>query len=94
MFEGTMLFVFNALLLLPLFTLITFIVTWVNFNWWTALLYIALFPLLMVFAWKYKEWVKGTVRDIRYHMASSSVVNKIRTLKQRIGKKLDTLLKK
>ena len=91
MFEGTMLFVFNALLLLPLFGLITLIATWVNVSWWAGLIYVALFPALMIFAWKYKEWVKGTIREIRYQMATSSMVGKIRSLKQRIGETLKGL---
>lgn len=94
MFEGTMLFVFNALLLLPLFALITFIVMWVNVTWWAGLIYVALFPALMLFAWKYKEWVKNTIRDIRYQMATSSTISQIRTLKQRITDKLNIILKK
>lgn len=94
MFEGTMLFVFNALLLLPLFAIITFIVTWVNIDWLTALIYVSLFPELIIFAWKYKEWVKSTVREIRYHMTSSLAINQIRNLKQRIEKKLNSLKKK
>ena len=94
MFEGTMLFVFNALLLLPLFALITFIVMWVNVNWWSGLVYIALFPALMLFAWKYAMWVKGTIHEIRYQMATSNVLGKIRSLKQHIGDKLHAMLKK
>ncbi|MBQ8867595.1 MAG: 1-acyl-sn-glycerol-3-phosphate acyltransferase [Bacteroidaceae bacterium] len=94
MFEGTMLFVFNALLLLPLSALITFIVMWVNVSWWSGLVYVALFPALMLFAWKYAMWVKGTIRDIRYQMAPSSVVGKMRSLKQRISDKLNAMLKK
>ena len=94
MFEGTMLFVFNALLLLPLFALITFIVMWVNVNWWSGLVYVALFPALMLFAWKYAMWVKGTIHEIRYQMATSNVLGKIRSLKQHIGDKLHAMLKK
>ena len=94
MFEGTMLFVFNALLLLPLFALITFIVMWVNVNWWSGLVYIALFPALMLFAWKYIAWVKATIRDLRHQMAPSNTISKMRALKQRIGNKLNILLKK
>lgn len=90
MFEGTMLFVFNALLLLPLFVVITFIITTLNYTWWIELLYVALFPALILFAWKYKEWVKTTIRQIRFHMTSSSVINKILTLRG----KIDSFIKK
>lgn len=88
MFEGTILYVFNALLLLPLCALITLIVVWTNASLWAALVYIALFPALMLFAWKYVKWVKGTLSDIRYQMATSATINRIRQLKKDIEKRL------
>lgn len=94
MFEGTVLYAFNVLFILPLCALITFIVMWINVNWWSGLVYIALFPALMLFAWKYIAWVKATIRDLRHQMAPSNTISKMRALKQRIGNKLNTLLKK
>lgn len=88
MFEGTILYAFNVLCILPLCALITFIIMTIQVNWWSGLIYIALFPILMLFAWYYKEWVKNTFREIRVHMANSVVINKIRTLKKNINHKI------
>ncbi len=93
MFEGTMLFVFNALLLLPLFIVITFVITTLNYTWWIGLFYVALFPALILFAWKYKEWVKTAIRQIRFHMTSSPVINKIHSLKGFIDFRIKELMK-
>lgn len=93
MFEGTILYAFNVLFILPLCALITFIVTWVNINWWAGLIYVALFPVLMLFAWKYKEWVKSTWRSLRFQMTPSVTIGKIRALKKRIGEKLKGMMK-
>ena len=84
MFEGTILYAFNALFILPLCALITFIVMWINVNWWSGLIYIALFPALILFAWKYITWGKSIVRELRYQMASSATINRISALKRNI----------
>lgn len=93
MFEGTVLYAFNVLFILPLCALITFIVMWVNVNWWSGLIYVALFPLLMLFAWKYASWVKSTWCRLRYQMASSDTISKIRVLKTRVGEYLNKWMK-
>ena len=93
MFEGTVLYAFNVLFILPLCALITFIVMCVNVNWWSGLIYVALFPLLMLFAWKYASWVKSTWCRLRYQMASSGTISKIRVLKARVGEYLNKWMK-
>lgn len=94
MFEGTILYAFNVLFILPLCALATFIVMWVNVNWWSGLIYIALFPALMLFAWKYIAWGKAIVREFRFMMASSITISRIRTLKKEIEDNIFNKLKK
>ncbi len=93
MFEGTILYAFNVLFILPLCALITLIVMGISISWWSGLIYVALFPALMLFAWKYASWVKSTWRSLKYQMTTSGTVNKIRTLKKRIEENLYSLLK-
>ena len=90
MFKGTLLYGVNALLLLPLFSLITLLVVGLNTGWIAALVYVALFPLLILFAWYYKEWAKGTVQDFRA-LAKQGAVAKLVHLKNDLYKRLDAI---
>lgn len=94
MFEGTILYAFNVLFILPLCALVTFVVMWANVNWWSGLVYIALFPALMLFAWYYVKWGRNLVRQFRYQTTSSNIIGKVRRLKKRISEDLNIILKK
>lgn len=73
MFEGTLLFGSAALFTLPLFGLITFLVTGFNAGWLSALLYVLAFPLLMLFCWKYAGFAKKTLQSLKCLMKPVSV---------------------
>ena len=64
MFEGTLLFGSAVLFTLPLFSLMTLLVVGLNSGWLLALVYVALFPLLMLFCWKYAQWGKKTLQTL------------------------------
>jgi len=65
MFEGTLLFGSAVLFTLPLFSLITLLVVGINSGWLSALVYVALFPLIMLFCWKYAQCGKKTLQTLK-----------------------------
>lgn len=67
MFQGTFIYAFNALLLIPLFSLIVFLVTYFGTDsLWMGLAHVALIPLLCTFAWNYTKCVGNAVKDLRW----------------------------
>lgn len=73
MFEGTLLFGSAVLFTLPLFSLMTLLVVGLNSGWLLALVYVALFPLLMLFCWKYAQWGKKTLQTLKYLLSPKAV---------------------
>jgi 1-acyl-sn-glycerol-3-phosphate acyltransferase len=65
MWEGTFMFAINALFIIPIFYIGTFITTGVCASWWAALLFIALAPLYTLFAWYYTRWAKRIYKNFR-----------------------------
>lgn len=67
MFLGTFMYAFNALLLIPLFSLIVFFVTYFGTDsLWMGLAHVALIPPLCIFAWNYTKYVGNTAKDLRW----------------------------
>lgn len=67
MFLGTFMYAFNALLLIPLFSIIVFLVTYFGTDsLCMGLAHVALIPLLCIFAWNYTKCVGNTVKDLRW----------------------------
>lgn len=58
MFEGTLLYASAVLFTIPLFSLISFLIVGFANSWLSAIAYIALFPFLMIFCWKYTTIAK------------------------------------
>lgn len=93
MFEGTLLFGSAALFTLPLFTLITLLVVGLNGSWLSALVYVALFPLLMLFCWKYAVCGKKTLQSFKC-LLKPSVADKLKQLRSSLHNRLNEILKK
>lgn len=95
MFEGTFLFAISALFTLPLMCLITLILGWCFINVWVALGYTLITPLLLIFAWNYKEIFKRNIRYIRYNKLSNSEKgNKTENLRNKLYTLLNKITKK
>ena len=92
MFEGTLLFGSAALFTLPLFSLITLLVTGFNSGWVPALIYVALFPIILLFCWKYATLGKKTLQTLKCLMAPSAV-EKLKQMRKRLHKKLNEIIK-
>ena len=73
MFEGTLLFGSAVLFTLPLFSLMTLLVVGLNSGWLLALVYVALFPLLMLFCWTYAQWGKKTLQTLKCLLSPKAV---------------------
>ena len=92
MFEGTLLFGSAALFTLPLFSLITLLVTGFNSGWVPALIYVALFPIILLFCWKYATLGKKTLQTLKCLMAPLAV-EKLKQMRKRLHKKLNEIIK-
>jgi hypothetical protein len=93
MWEGTFMFAINALFIIPIFYIGTFITTGVCASWWAALLFIALAPLYTLFAWYYTRWAKRIYKNFRaLSIKGSDSWNKMKAnylaIKDFINKKL------
>ena len=93
MFEGTLLFGSAVLFTLPLFSLITLLVVGLNSGWLPALVYVALFPLIMLFSWKYAMFGKKTLQTMLCLLKPASV-DKLKQIRRSLHKRLDEIIKK
>lgn len=91
MFEGTLLYGSAALFTLPLFSLITLLVIGLNIGWLVAFIYIALFPLIMLFCWKYASFAKNTFQSLQCLLKVQSV-GKLRQMRKSLHEKLDKII--
>lgn len=93
MFEGTLLYGSAVLFTIPLFSLFTLL--WVGFNvgWIIALVYVALFPLLMLFCWKYADWMKRIVRSLRCLVKPVSI-DRLKKMRSDLHRRIDEIVNK
>ena len=92
MFEGTLLFGSAVLFTLPLFSLITLLVVGLNSGWLAAFIYVALFPVLMLFCWKYAMFGKKTLQSFQCLLKPASV-EKLKQMRRSLHEKLDKTLR-
>ena len=82
----------NAVITIPLFALISFIVVWCFLTIYMAVLYLLMMPPLALFCWYYTEWwdtVKEELRLLAFHKKSK--IAKLRTLRKDSEKLEDRL---
>lgn len=91
MFEGTLLYGSAVLFTLPLFSLITLLVVGLNVGWLQAFIYIALFPLIMLFCWKYTIFAKDTFQSLQCLLKAQSV-DKLRRMRKSLHEKLNKII--
>ena len=93
MFKGTLLYGSAVLFTLPFFSLITLLVVGCTIGWLSAIVYVALFPLLMVFCWKYAMGAKRTFQNLQCLLKPSSVEN-LKRMRKSLHEKLNNVLNK
>ena len=93
MFEGTLLYGSAVLFTLPVFSLITLLVVGCTIGWLSAIAYVALFPLLMVFCWKYAMGAKRIFQSLRCILKSLSI-DYFKQMRKSLHEKLNNVLMK
>ncbi len=95
MFQGTFLFAISALFTIPLVAIATLIIgTWLV-NIWFAIVYVLITPLLLIFAWQYKEIFKRVVSNIRYICNyKDATVSRMKQLKDELYGKMNKITRK
>ena len=93
MFEGTLLYGSAVLFTIPLFSLITLLVVGFTSGWLSAVIYVALFPLLMLFCWKYTQCAKNAFQSFKC-LLRPAVVEKLKQLRTGLHNRLNEILKK
>ena len=93
MFEGTLLYGSAVLFTLPVFSLITLLVVGRTIGWLSAIVYVALFPLLMLFCWKYAMCAKRIFQSLQCLLKQSSV-DSLKRMRKSLHEKLNNVLKK
>ena len=77
MFQGTFIYAFNVLFLIPIFSLAVFLITYFGTGlWWMGLAHVAIIPLLCIFAWNYTKCVGNTFKDLRWLRSMNSAKGK------------------
>ncbi|MDR2918561.1 MAG: 1-acyl-sn-glycerol-3-phosphate acyltransferase [Tannerella sp.] len=93
LFYGTFVYALSSILTIPIFYALSFILICIYINILSALIYIALLPLLGLFAWYYRKFFIQTCQAIRFR--SNLGTNRLKDLiglRTKIYNQLDTLL--
>lgn len=93
LFYGSFLYATSTLFTIPALYTLTFIFTCIYINIWSALFYIALLPLLGLFAWYYRKSFIRTCQAIRFRAnLKTDKLKDLTDLRTSIHNQLDSLL--
>ena len=97
MLSSSFLLGINAVVTIPLFTIISFILVWCFLTIYMAILYVLLMPLLALFCWHYTEWwdrLKENLRLLRFHKKSKiATLHALRKDSEKLEDRLWSLFK-
>lgn len=94
MMESTFLVCLSILFWIPLFSILTFVLTGIFYSWIAAAAWVILLPAILIFAWGYAKRVKILGQDISWLLRNrSGDISRLRALRERIYSSLDSLLK-
>lgn len=93
MFEGSFLVGLNALAIVPIVVLLTFIIGWCKFSLLFAILSVLLLPLMWLFEWFYYGRLKKTIGQFRYFATPKDELKRLRSMRRSIYDRLDNNLK-
>ena len=92
MLSSSFLLAVNAVIAIPFFTVVSFILVWCFLTVYMAILYVLLMPALALFCWYYTEWWASVKQDLRLlGFYKKSKIAKLRTLRQESEKLEDRL---
>ena len=92
MFKSSLLYGLTVLFTLPLFSVITLLVVGCVVSWLSAVVYVALFPLLMLFCWKYVMFGKGILQSVQCLLRPASV-QKLKRMRKDLHSRLNKIVK-
>ena len=92
MFKSSLLYGLTVLFTLPLFSVITLLVVGCVVSWLSAVVYVALFPLLMLFCWKYVMFGKGILQSVQCLLRPASV-QKLKRMRKDLHNRLNKIVK-
>ncbi len=92
MLSSSFLLGLSAVITIPLFAIISFVIVWCVLTIYMAIAYVLLMPVLALFCWYYTEWWEGIKQDLRLlRFRKKLKITKFDTLKQDIEKLEDRL---
>lgn len=91
MFEGSMLYGSAALFTIPIFGIATLLIVGFHVGWLAAVLYVLMFPLLILVCWIYAVSAMNMFKGIRC-MLHRSQVDRLRNLRASLHSRLDSIL--
>jgi 1-acyl-sn-glycerol-3-phosphate acyltransferase len=93
MFYGTFVLTLSILITIPLFYTLAFVLTWVLTNGWLALIHLASFPLLALFALYYRKFLGKTMQALRFriHFKTKKLCD-LRKIREYIYNRLNELM--
>jgi len=94
MFYGTFVLTLSILFTIPLLYTLAFVLTWIFLNGWVALIHLVSLPLLALFAWYYRKFLKQTMQALRFRINfKTKKQDDLRILRGNIHVRLNELLK-
>jgi len=94
MYSSSVEFVLNAIILIPASTLLTIILGWPARGIVQTIIWVALFPFLCMFEWKYFCWIRQIAENIHYvDSVRNGRISELKALRDEISAKLDTIIK-
>lgn len=87
-------FALNAIILIPASTLLTIILGWSARGIVQTIIWVALFPFLSMFEWKYYCWIRQIVENVHYlACVKNGKIRGLKALRDEISAKLNTLIR-
>lgn len=95
MFEGTFLIAIDVLFVTPIAGILTLILVGMKFTFLLAIIYVLLFPAIIMFEWYYCQGVKSTIADWRWFAACKrGATKKLEEERNSILEQVRTIIKK
>lgn len=94
MYSSSVEFALNAIILIPASTLLTIILGWPARGIVQTIIWVALFPFLCMFEWKYYCWIRQIIENVHYvDSVRNGKFRELKVLRDEILVKLDTLIR-
>jgi 1-acyl-sn-glycerol-3-phosphate acyltransferase len=94
MYSSSIEFALNAIILIPASTLLTVILGWPARGIVQTIIWVALFPFLCMFEWKYVGWIKQIIENVHYvDSVRNGKIRELKALREEMEAKLDSIIR-